>query len=138
MTVLLVEDDPIVRSTLADFLEAAGCPLQEADNSSAALVILADPTQRIDVMVTDINLGPGDDGLTLAGEVRRRLPGVQIFYVTGSPERLIGRPPPASERVFLKPFHPEDLVTAVTQVMDQRRRLRDGILPTCMPAMTES
>jgi DNA-binding response OmpR family regulator len=122
MTVLLVEDDPIVRSTLADFLEAAGCTLLEAENALAALGILADTAQRVAVMVTDINLGPGDDGLTLAAEARHRLPGLVIFYVTGSPERLIKRPPPATERVFLKPFNPDDLVAAVLAAIDRRRQ----------------
>ncbi len=118
MAVLLVEDDPIVRSTLADFLEAAGCQLREAENAATALAILAEPAERIEVLVTDINLGSGDDGLTLATEFRRRLPGVRIFYVTGSPERLAARPPPSSERAFLKPFNPDDLVRAVCQALD--------------------
>ncbi len=121
MVVLLVEDDPIVRSTLADFLEAAGCELLEAENTLAALAVLADPALGIGVLVTDINLGSGDDGLTLAAEVRRRWPGLAIFYVTGSPERLLGRPPPSSERVFLKPFNPEELVTAVLLALRGRR-----------------
>jgi CheY-like chemotaxis protein len=122
MSVLLVEDDPIVRSTLADFLEAAGCILLEVENTLAALALLADPARGIEVLVTDINLGPGDDGLTLAAEARQRFPGLAIFYVTGSPERLVRRPPPSSERVFLKPFNPEDLVVAVLHAVDARKR----------------
>jgi CheY-like chemotaxis protein len=133
MTVLLVEDDPIVRSTLADFLEAAGCILLEVENTLAALKLLADPTRGIEVLVTDINLGPGDDGLTLAAEARQRFPGLAIFYVTGSPERLAKRPPPSSERVFLKPFNPDDLVVAVLLAVETRRR---GSRTS--PAMTES
>lgn len=133
MTVLLVEDDPIVRSTLADFLEAAGCMLLEVENTLAALALLGDPSRGIDVLVTDINLGPGDDGLTLAAEARQRFPGLSIFYVTGSPERLIKRPPPSSERVFLKPFNPEDLVLAVQHAVDAKRRGS-----RIAPAMTES
>jgi DNA-binding NtrC family response regulator len=120
MTVLLVEDDPIVRSTLADFLEDAGCALREAENVPMARAILGDPAEQVTVLVTDINLGPGDDGLTLAAEARAQLPGLAIFYVTGSPERLRRRPPPPTERVFLKPFNADDLVIAVRQALDSR------------------
>ena len=66
MTVLLVEDDPIVRSTLADFLEAAGCILLEVENTLAALALLADPARGIDVLVTDIN---GDAAAKVAARI---------------------------------------------------------------------
>ncbi len=133
MTVLLVEDDPIVRSTLAEFLEAAGCELLEATDTPAALALLTDPALQIAILVTDINLGQGDDGLTLAAEARRRLPGLVIFYVTGSPERMIGRAPPPTERVFLKPFNPDDLVVAVLQAARPR-----GSLWRPAPSLTDS
>ena len=122
MTVLLVEDDAIVRSTLADFLEAAGCELREAESTPSARTILMNPAESIVVLVTDINLGPGEDGLTLAAEARQQVPGLAIFYVTGSPERLRVRPPPPTERVFLKPFNPDDLVAAVLYALDQRQQ----------------
>ncbi|MBL6082824.1 response regulator, partial [Belnapia sp. T18] len=66
MAVLLVEDDAMVRLTLADFFEAAGIDFLEAGNAEDALAILDDPLQRIDVLVTDLNLGAGDSGLALA------------------------------------------------------------------------
>ncbi|RZA27034.1 MAG: response regulator, partial [Proteobacteria bacterium] len=59
MAVLLVEDDTMVRLTLADFFDEAGLQLQEAGSASQALAILRNPVQPIDILVTDLDLGGG-------------------------------------------------------------------------------
>jgi DNA-binding NtrC family response regulator len=91
MAVLLVEDDTVVRLTLADFFEAAGCDFLEASNADDAMTILGDPSQPIDILVTDLDLGPGDNGLALAARARQRWPELLVIYETGSLEMLAGR-----------------------------------------------
>jgi CheY-like chemotaxis protein len=120
MAVLLVEDDPIVRLTLSEFLEAAGLEILEAGDANDALVIITDPTQHITVLVTDLDLGLGDDGLVLAEQARRHLPDLQVVYATGSPEKLTGRSVAAWENVFYKPFNPNSLATTVFALNDIR------------------
>jgi CheY-like chemotaxis protein len=104
MAVLLVEDDPVIRLTIADFLEETGLLIWEADNAEDALVMLDDPMCQVSVLVTDLDLGPGDNGLDLAVKAKERLPHLQVVYETGSPEKLTGRALAGWERVFLKPF----------------------------------
>ena len=104
MAVLLVEDDTAVRLTLAEHLEDLGLHVLDVADAEAALDILARPPGDITVLVTDLNLGPGDNGLVLAAKARHRLPDLRIVYATGSPEMLrthITRP---WERVFIKPY----------------------------------
>jgi CheY-like chemotaxis protein len=114
MVVLLVEDDVVVRLTLSAFLEETGLEILEASDADEALAILADPAQCIDILVTDLDLGPGDDGLILAAKARLCLPHLQVIYATGSPERFTGYGFSPWEQVFLKPFSPAALATAVS------------------------
>lgn len=121
MVVLLVEDDTVIRLTLADFFEEAGVDLLQASNAEEALTILDDIAQRIDVLVTDLNLGTGDDGLILAKKARQRRPTLQVVYETGSLELLAGHALLPWEQVFYKPFDPVAL-TATVSAFDRSRR----------------
>lgn len=118
MTVLLVEDDCVVRLTIGEYLESIGLDVLEAATAAEALNILRNPPRHIDVLVTDLDLGPGDDGLALAAKARRENPGLKVIYATGSPERFIGYRLSEWEQVFLKPFDPSLLGTAVSAVAE--------------------
>jgi DNA-binding response OmpR family regulator len=113
MTVLLVEDDAMVRLTLADFFETVGLDFLEAENAEDALAIIEDKSQRIDVLVTDLDLGPGDDGLALAKKARLRRPDLLVVYETGSPELFGSHAFSDWEKVFHKPFDPVALAQTV-------------------------
>jgi DNA-binding NtrC family response regulator len=123
MAVLLVEDEPVVRLTLVDFLEEAGFEVLQAGDADAALDIIGKSGHRIDVLITDLDLGPGDNGLTLAAKACQHLPELQVVYATGSPEMFRGHVFSSRERVFLKPFDAGVLVIAVA-VLCQESRLR--------------
>jgi CheY-like chemotaxis protein len=117
MAILLVEDDTAVRLVLAELMEDLGLQVLEAADAEEALDLLDQPPGTITVLVTDLNLGPGENGLILAARARRRLPELRIVYATGSPElvrRHILRP---WERIFIKPFDASRLATEV-QALD--------------------
>ena len=133
MAVLLVEDDTLVRLTLAEILEDAGLDVLEAGNAEDALEILRHPAHRIRVLVTDLNLGAGDGGLLLAAKARRHLPNLQVVYATGSPEKFIAHTFSPWEMVFLKPFDPAALAAAVEALnrpLRQQRRTQLRVVET--------
>ncbi len=135
MTVLLVEDDTVVRLTLADFFEAVGIDVLDVANAEDALAILDNPAQPITVLVTDLDLGPGDNGLALAAKARQRRPGLQVVYETGSAEMLAGRSLLPWEQVFPKPFDPNALAATVSTLSasgptERRRRQRPAARKT--------
>ncbi len=113
MSVLLVEDDTTIRSSLSEIFEQAGLDVVEAADAADAMAILQNPLQHIEVMVTDLDLGPGDDGIMLAIRARLGLPLLHVIYATGSPERLDDHQFLPRETLFTKPFCPMDLTTAV-------------------------
>ena len=125
MDVLLVEDEPLVRELLAEDMADAGLDVAEAPNAEAALGAAAaagEAGRPPCVLVTDVDLGAGMDGLALAAEVRRRWPGVGVVYVTGRPSNLDGHALGARERFLTKPFALARLTTAVRDLMGRSGR----------------
>ncbi len=125
MDVLLVEDEPLIREMLAEDMIDAGLEVAEAPSAEAALGAgsaagAARPPPRI--LVTDVNLGGGMDGLALATEARRRWPGVGVVVMTGNPPNLAGRASDPREVCLHKPFGPSRLTTAVHELMGRSRR----------------
>jgi CheY-like chemotaxis protein len=80
-TLLLVEDDPLVRMTLVEGLTDAGFLVLEAEDAEAALGLLA-CRPEIDVLLTDINL-PGADGFDLSHAARQLRPTLPVVYASG-------------------------------------------------------
>lgn len=122
MDVLLVDDETLVRETLAEDLAEAGLDVAAAPDAEAALGAAGEADGPPRVVVTDVNLGRGMDGLALAAEVRRRWPEVGVVVMTGNPANLNGRRPDPREVCLLKPFNPPRLAAAVRDLMGRCRR----------------
>jgi CheY-like chemotaxis protein len=117
MDVLLVEDEDLLREILGENLTDAGLAVVMAATAEEALGAAGPGTGPPAVVVTDVNLGPGMDGLALAEEVERRWPGVGVVVVTGDWANLDRRPPRPRERHLRKPFTPPHLLAAVRSLM---------------------
>jgi DNA-binding response OmpR family regulator len=119
MDVLLVEDEPLVREMVTEWLEDAGLRVAAAANAEVALAL----TGVFDkspppVLVADAWLGPNSmDGITLAAELRHRWPGLGVVTMTEDEAALTrwGAPAPR-ERRLVKPFSPVALVRAVREL----------------------
>ncbi|MCX8477364.1 MAG: response regulator [Sphingomonas sp.] len=106
--VLVVDDDPLVRDTTANWLREFGYDVLEADSGPSALAIL-DGNSKVDILVTDLVM-PGMHGYALASEARLRRPGMPVILITGytgfaSETGLDEREFP----VLHKPFRPSEL-----------------------------
>jgi CheY-like chemotaxis protein len=113
MRVLLIDDDPLVRQTLADTLADEGIEVDGLANAEDALVLLG-AGQVPDVLVADIDLGSGLSGLDLAAIARERHPAVEVVLISGKPPPGPGQPQPASHERFLqKPFAPAVLAETI-------------------------
>ncbi len=130
--VLVVEDEALVLMLLRDVFEDAGLTVRAVADAEAALALLDDrpgvaagaedagALGRLGVLVTDLNLGPGADGITLATEARRRRPGLPVVYVTGNPDQVAARGLGPGERLFAKPFDPAALAAEVRSLAHRR------------------
>ncbi|MFO1147232.1 MAG: response regulator [Alsobacter sp.] len=80
-TVLVVEDDRLVMMVISEALADDHFRVLAAPDAVAARRILE--SDAVDVLFTDIDLGPGPSGLVLAREARRLCPGLAVVYASG-------------------------------------------------------
>jgi PAS domain S-box-containing protein len=117
-TILLVEDEDVVRALCSQVLSFAGHTVVEASDGCGALKLAAEHAGSIQLLITDLNL-PGISGVALAQRLRGMSPGIKVLITSGYTE-IPGGPaeltPPAE---FLrKPFTPADLSKAVAQILE--------------------
>lgn len=114
-TVLIAEDDRMVRELIVTRLGAEGYSLVEAAAGDQALPLLQGGD--IDVLVTDISMPGKLDGWALAEQARAIHPRVAVVYVSGGPPEAARQ---VSGSVFLrKPFPAHAIVHAIGQVTAQ-------------------
>ena len=117
MDVLVVEDEPLVRESAVAVLREAGFSAAGVASAEEALALAERADDRPPaVVVADLRLGPGMDGLCLGVEARRRWPGVGVVYATGHPECFDGRLLGPRERYVVKPFAPAALPGALRRL----------------------
>ncbi len=81
-TLLLVEDEPLIRTALADALDEGGYVLLESDDAADAMTKI-DTMPAIAGIITDIRLGAGPSGWEVARHARSTNPHVAIVYMSG-------------------------------------------------------
>lgn len=119
-TVLVVEDEPVVRALIVDVLHELGYRALEAGDGPSGLAILQSRA-TIDVLVTDIGL-PGLNGRQLADAGRLLRPGLKVLFMTGYAENA------AFANGFLehgmemitKPFAMDRLAARVREIVERK------------------
>lgn len=114
VTVLVVEDEPLVLDMISQELMDQGFFVLEADTAEAALSII-ESGQSVDVLFTDIRL-PGEmDGWRLAATVRESKPQLPIIYATGYTVERAAQVPGS---VFLKkPYRPSAIADTIRHLI---------------------
>ncbi|MBI1790200.1 MAG: response regulator [Acidobacteria bacterium] len=114
-TVLVVEDEDMVRKLVCRVLSSYGYQILEAADAHEALRICEGEEGRIQAVVTDMIM-PQMTGRDLARELTRLRPGLKVVFMSGYP----GGPEPLDEDMVIvqKPFAPETLARKLREAMD--------------------
>ena len=117
-TVLLVEDEDPVRKFGARALRNKGYTVIEAESGEAALDVIRNAAERIDLLITDVVM-PRLDGPGLVREVRETRPDIKVIFISGYAEDAFRqRLDRDSDIDFLsKPFSLKQLATKVKEVI---------------------
>ena len=121
-TVLVVEDEPVVRGLVVEVLRDLGYRALEAVDGPSGLEVLLS-RQRLDLLVTDIGL-PGLNGRQLADAARERRPGLKVLFMTGYAENaaiasgFLG----SGMALITKPFAMEALAVRIRDMIEADRR----------------
>lgn len=115
ITVLVVEDEPLILLEVVDDLVERGFVVLEATNAAEAIVMLIDHLD-IEILFTDVDMPGGMDGLMLAAAVRDRWPPIKIIVTSG--HRNVNLDDiPAESRFFGKPYQSEAVASAMLEMM---------------------
>jgi CheY-like chemotaxis protein len=123
-TILLVEDEKMVRSLALTILKRQGYNVLEAENGDKALRIVQEQdANSIHLMLTDVVM-PGMSGQELSERLKPQCPGMKVIYMSGYTDEAIiekyGLSAPGIH-YLQKPFPPDTLVKRVRSVLDGLR-----------------
>ena len=115
LTVLVVDDEALLRWSIAESLRRGGHQVIEAMSAAGAREAINRASDRINVVLLDYRL-PDSDDLRLLEDVRRRAPQAAIVLMTafGTPDTVQGAMDRGAYRVVDKPFDMHDLDALVT------------------------
>lgn len=117
---LIIEDEPLIRSSLAEYLEQEGFTVQTAAHGAAGLQ-LAEATP-FDLVLTDIQM-PGMDGVEVLERLQQRNPETFVILVTayGTVETAVEAFKRGAQDYLLKPLRFDEVVAKVRQLLQYRR-----------------
>lgn len=113
-TILLVEDEELVRTMLSDALAEAGYRVLEARHGEHALEVAGQYAAAIDLLLTDAVM-PRMSGRELAAHLAPLRPNAKVLYISGYPRQELN----PGCRFLKKPFTPDELIREVRAVFDE-------------------
>ena len=122
-TILLVEDEELLRAGVQEMLELHGFKVITAPDGQQALACLA--AHPVDLVITDLVM-PQMNGIDFVHQLRTTSPAVPVIVVSGSTRNVMQRygidtiQVPGSDASLPKPFKSSDLLTQVRQLLAGR------------------
>lgn len=127
LSILLVDDEPLMRLSMVDALEAVGYDVYAAGSGTEGVEAIW--THTFDLVITDLRL-PGADGLTVLKAAKDKSPDTDVIVITahGSVETAVGAMKLGAVDYLTKPFQMDELlliVERVARVVTLRRENQD-------------
>jgi CheY-like chemotaxis protein len=132
LSILLVDDDPILLNSLRETLELDGHSIVVAHGGQLGIDAFRSSLQpggtAISIVITDLGM-PHVDGRSVAAAVKRASPDTPVVLLTGWGERLLaeGQTPPHVDRVLGKPPRLRDLRRVLAELAGAARRTRPAV-----------
>ena len=135
-TILLVEDEEVVRALVRNLLVRSGYRVIDAATGPRALELWNSHGREIDLLVTDLIMPDGMSGSDLAERLRREQPALRVIFTSGYSPEVLG---PSSElregaHFLAKPFDLEELTIAVRAALDSTADEGPPRMPLGAPA----
>lgn len=120
-TILLVEDNALVRTSARSALRDLGYTILEAEDGRGALAIIRSGA-HIDLLFTDIVM-PGITGVELADEATRIRPSLRVLFTSGYPDKAVTDHArlEAGSRFLSKPYRTQELAIRIREALDEQK-----------------
>jgi PAS domain S-box-containing protein len=117
-TILLVEDEPMLRALAAQVLRRQGYALLEAEDGAAALRVAAAHAGPLHVLLTDVIMPGGLNGRQLAEQLLWQHPKLKVLYISGHTDTIHDQGSLSAAEAYLqKPFIPEVLIRKIWELL---------------------
>jgi CheY-like chemotaxis protein len=117
--ILVVDDDPAVLKVIRSTLLRSGYHVHEASSGAFAMKIIADESNRVDLLISDIVM-PGIDGWTLMRQAKQVAPSLRILAMTGHTDHIRDNAAKMGCEVLTKPFSVATLLTTIRTALDAK------------------
>ncbi len=120
-TILLTEDEPVLRELVKDILEDLGYRIIEAESGPAALEQWKQHKNDIELLVTDMVMPDGMNGKELAEKLLGERPDLKVLYMSGYSAGVVGKELCLREGInfMQKPFDPANLAKTIRKRLDE-------------------
>ncbi|MEI7809603.1 MAG: response regulator, partial [Verrucomicrobiota bacterium] len=121
-TVLVVEDEMILREMARDFLVDCGYRILEAGSGREALRVWQQHRHEIHLLLTDMKMPEGISGLTIAEQMLQEKPGLRVIFTSGYSDDVVSAEFLArtNSRFLAKPYSYSDLTRMVRECLDSK------------------
>ena len=126
VNILIVDDEEIVRESLASWLEEDGYEVKVAENAARALERL--PEKEWNLAMVDLKM-PGRDGIELMDEIRKVKPETIVIIMTAyaTVDTAVQAMKKGAYDYIVKPFNPEDLSMTIRKIIEHQKLLKENI-----------
>ncbi|MFI6045527.1 response regulator transcription factor [Nocardia sp. NPDC051321] len=132
MTILIADDDPVVRDVVRRYLERDGLTVRETADGPSTLAALADAGDQLELAVLDVMM-PAPDGIEICRAIRSgprpQTPVILLTALGDEDDRVLGLEAGADDYVT-KPFSPRELALRVASVLRRTKVVREDTAPT--------
>lgn len=126
ITILLAEDEGLLLFDFEQALGEAGFGVLAVTSGRRALELLRTPDAAIQGLVTDIRFGESPDGWVVARLARELDPQIPVVYISGDSAPAWASKGVPNSVMLAKPFATAQLVTAISQLLNERAAGVDG------------
>lgn len=126
VSILVVDDEPLVRRSLSEFLTLEGYSVTSASNGREALNVLEGYTP--DIVITDIKM-PEIDGIGLLKQIKKKYPGIAVVFITGygSIESAVEAMKDGALDYITKPIIDNEIRMVIQRLIAQRDLVEENI-----------
>jgi len=121
-TIIVVDDEVLVRSAIAEYLRSCGYRVLEAAHSEEAKALLSDDGARVDIVLSAVSMREGIDGFALQRWIRENRPEVRVI-LAGTPTRTanVAADLCDSGPMLARPYDPQIVLDRIKRMLAARR-----------------
>jgi len=119
LIILVVEDDPLIRPMVEDALSEGGFQAEATSSGEQAITLLQGDRAKYRALITDVHLSGKLSGWDVAKRARELSPDMPVVYMTGAAADQWPSHGVPNSLLLQKPFAPAQVVTAISQLLNQ-------------------